>query len=187
MKKVFLLILVLLSSKVLFSQGTHVRELANYNAVMDSLLVTVWQQIKDDVAWEGFQMVKLTPDEIEFEGHIMILEVFFTPKTSYILGLFGVTNTMRKKFKKQTRGLRFRKQLYVQWFTDYIEENRKIPSLYQLTYKFIAQYHDSPPEHYIYGEYVFEMNEDEKFEIAEREIEILQNIEEFEQKYNANF
>lgn len=186
MKKIVLLSLVLLTSNFLFSQGTYVRELTNYNAVMDSLLVTLWQQIKDDVAQEGYRMVKLTPDKIDFEGHIMIMEVFFTPKVSYILALFGVTNSMDKKFKRQTNGLRFRKQLYSQAFRNYIEENRRIPCE-SIKYRFIATYHDSPPDHSMYGEYVFIMNEDEKFEIAERKIEILRNKKEFQLKYNAIF
>ncbi|MCF8405965.1 MAG: hypothetical protein K9H58_18630 [Bacteroidales bacterium] len=188
MKKVlFISLFLLLSSKSLFSQETHIRELTNYNAVMDSLLVTLWQQIKVDVAQKGYQFVKLTPDEIEFEGHIMILEVYFNPKVSYILALFGVTNSMDEKFKKQTKGFRFRRQLYSQAFRNYVEENRKIPELYKINYKFIAMYQDSPPDHSVYGKYVFKMNENEKFEIMEREIGILGNQAEFEQKYHSNF
>jgi len=186
MKKIFFLALVLLTNNFLFSQGTHVSELTNYNAVMDSLLVTLWQQIKADVAQEGYQMVKLTPDEIEFEGHIMIMEVFFTPKVSYILALFGVTHSMDEKFKRQTSGFRFRKQYYFQVFMDYVESTRKIPCE-SIKYRFISPYHDSPPDHSMYGEYVFRMNEDEKFEIAVREIELLKSKDEFREKYNSTF
>lgn len=186
MKFHFILLLNLLLSTILFSQETQIKELQNFNRVSDSLLIALNKQITTDLAAEGIYIIKQTPEHIQFDGNIMLLELFFTPNCSYILGYYGITSRMVKKVKKQRSGFRFRKHMYMSAVTDFVETNNKFPVEY-ITYKIIAPYHDSPGEQAIFGEYGFKLNEDEKYEIVHKSIEILKNQEAISVKHRTTF
>lgn len=176
----------LLVSISLYSQNTITKEtVENYNATVDSLLNTIWNQIKVDLTEKGYVAKKLTPDEINFDGHIMVLEIFFTPQKSWIFAVFGVSDQLREYYVNQKKGFGLRK-FYYNSFKTYVRMHGKIPVDY-LTYRFITEYENSPSDHTLYGNYAFRMNEFGEFEIEESQIEVLENQKEFNEKYNANF
>ncbi|MFW5758424.1 MAG: hypothetical protein ACOCYO_07070 [Bacteroidota bacterium] len=176
----------LLVSISLQSQNTITKEtVENYNVTVDSLLNTIWSQIKADLSQKGYVAKKLTPDEISFDGHIMVLEIFFTPEKSWIFAVFGVSDQLREYYVNQKKGFGLRK-FYYNNFKTYIRMHGKIPVDY-LTYKFMTEYENSPQNHTLFGNYSFRMNEIEEFEIEESEIEVLRNEKEFYEKYNSEF
>lgn len=186
MIKNLVILYFLLISISLYSQNTITKEtVENYNVTVDSLLNTIWSQIKEDLSEKGYVAKKLTPVEINFDGHIMVLEIFFTPKKSWIFAVFGVTDQLREYYVNQKKGFGLRK-FYYNNFKTYVSMHGAIPVDY-LTYRFITEYENSPADHTLYGNYAFRMNKMGEFEIEESQIEVFRNEKEFIEKYNSEF
>jgi len=186
MRKVVFLLWFLTFSINIYAQ---VYSYDRYNNMMDTLWIFFALKIENDLTLEGF---KLTDDfPIVGYGNSLLFEVFFTGKckSSYILASSDSTRALTQKHLKQYRGFRIRKRAYFETFRRAIQENNKLP--YDIidffTYKFITPYENSPSNHAIYGEYKFRLNDDEKYEIVEKEIEILQDRDVIMRKYRSDF
>jgi hypothetical protein len=154
-----------------------------FNKVIDSLLVSISQLIRNDLLNDNIYVLERS--WIGF-GEIFILEVVFDTKTTYILRIFSVSDTMRKKFYKQGNSFNFYK---VRAFGRYINEHYSFPydSFEYFNYRFLLvpkkeeSFRDG-----IYGEYKFKVTEKD-ISIIDRKIEILQDENSIMQKYNSNF
>lgn len=159
-----------------------------YNDMIDSLLVVFGNDIQSNLSLDEYSIPKVTSWGIQVVGSCFILEVFFIPKRSNILTLSGTTGSMFDKFFKQNKGFRIIKRAYFETFRRDIQENGKLPYniIDYFSYKFITPYDNSQKNHAIYGEYKFRLN-DEKYEIAEKKIEILQGRDAIMRKYRTTF
>jgi hypothetical protein len=184
MRKAIVISWFLLICTNIFTQDIDANENShtyNYYSLLDSLLIVLGQQIKNDLQKEGFRTQVQKPGF----GNSMLLETDFRSK-SYILALAGTTKSKHEDFYKQGRGFRIGERLYEQALLDYAQENNKLP-FEKLTFKFMNSRQDSLSNLAIYGEYSFKLNEDENFEIEKRKIEILRSKDEILRKYHSIF
>jgi len=185
MKKIIVLFWFLTLGANIYAQETAGYTYDRYYAMLDSLLVVFRVNIENDLSLSGYSISKQTSDDIQTVVNSFILEVFFIPKHSSIIALAGATSSMNKKFFKQNRGFRFVKRAYFETFRRDMQDNNKLPYdiIDYFKFQFITPYDNSS----IYGEYKFRVNENELFEIAEKEIEILQNEDEIMCKHRSVF
>jgi hypothetical protein len=188
MKKNVVLFCFLIFNTSIFAQ-VLVKERSNYRNMQDSLLILLSNKIKSDFVIEGYNIPKVSLNNIQLVGFSLVCEVYFTPKCSYIFTYINPTDALKRKYFKQGKGFRIRQEIYINTFRHYVEDNNKLP-YYIIEYfrcQFITHYEGSPEDHGIYGEYKFKLKEDDTFEIIDKKIEILQGKDAILRKYYSNF
>ncbi|MGI6292653.1 MAG: hypothetical protein ACOXZH_09610 [Bacteroidales bacterium] len=156
------------------------------NDMVDSLLISLNEIIINDFqkdclyvserSWIGF-------------GESFVFEVVFDSNTSYIFTIQRASNSMQKKYHKQSNLFYSLKKRY-KWtiFRDFVEKNEKWPiDLYDhFRYKFLLLPKKGDNfEKTFFGEYNFKVLNN-KIIINNKKIKQLDDLKTIEETYNAN-
>ena len=186
MRSKILIVFIMFASLNIYSQDRDI-----YNEVIDSALVSISRIIEADFVQDSI----VIPQNLRIGfGNIFAFKVIFDSKTSYILTLQSVSESLSSEFGKQYRPFNFRKNLNFYRFVDYVQEYEKLPYeifeplYYNCKFLLLTYKKDEIDQGVaVYGEYKFSLSENDILEVVDKKIEILDEEKDINNKYNSAF